>query len=149
MLLNPTFAVLADVHGNSWALDAVLSDLRRRGIQQIFNLGDSLYGPLDPAGVAERLVELNFPGVRGNQDRALLQPPAAPQAGSTLGFVCSSLGAVHRAWLSAMPPTRRFGDELFLCHGSPDCDEEYLLEEVRAEGVFLRSETALATKTAL
>ncbi|MEO8613438.1 MAG: metallophosphoesterase, partial [Chloroflexota bacterium] len=26
------FAVITDIHGNTWALDAVLADIRRRGI---------------------------------------------------------------------------------------------------------------------
>jgi hypothetical protein len=45
-----SLAVLADIHGNRWALEAVLADIRGRGIRAMVNLGDSLYGPLDPAG---------------------------------------------------------------------------------------------------
>jgi predicted phosphodiesterase len=43
------FAVIADVHGNRWALEAVLDDIARRGIRDIVNAGDHLSGPLDPA----------------------------------------------------------------------------------------------------
>jgi hypothetical protein len=43
-------AVLADVHGNVWALEAVLADIRCRGADEIVDFGDILYGPLDPAG---------------------------------------------------------------------------------------------------
>jgi predicted phosphodiesterase len=42
---NAPVAVLSDIHGNRWALEAVLDDIRRRGIRDMFNLGDSLYGP--------------------------------------------------------------------------------------------------------
>jgi 3',5'-cyclic AMP phosphodiesterase CpdA len=45
-----TIALISDIHGNSWALDAVLEDINQRGIDQIVNLGDCVYGPLDPAG---------------------------------------------------------------------------------------------------
>ena len=48
-----TFALLADIHANVWALEAVLADIDRRGIARLFDLGDSLYGPLDPAATAE------------------------------------------------------------------------------------------------
>ena len=41
-----TFAVLSDIHGNRWVLEAVLDDIRRRGIRDLVNLGDCLYGPL-------------------------------------------------------------------------------------------------------
>ena len=68
-------AVLADIHGNRWALEAVLEDIRRRGIREMVNLGDCLYGPLDPAGTARLLLELDMPAVRGNEDRILLDEP--------------------------------------------------------------------------
>lgn len=35
-------AVIADIHGNSFALKAVLDDIDLRGITTILNLGDSL-----------------------------------------------------------------------------------------------------------
>ena len=37
-------AVISDIHGNVSALEAVLSDIDRRGIDRIVNLGDSLSG---------------------------------------------------------------------------------------------------------
>ena len=46
------FAVISDIHGNLAALDATLAAIDRAGITQIANLGDSLSGPLDPAGTA-------------------------------------------------------------------------------------------------
>ena len=145
-----SLAILADIHGNSWALDAVLADTRRRSVQQVLNLGDCLYGPLDPFGVAERLVGLRIPTVRGNQDRALLEASASsPPPGSTLEFVCASISAAHRLWLASLPATLLLEEELFLCHGSTRSDEEHLLEEVRPEGVFLRSPAHLATQLAV
>jgi len=53
-------AVVADIHGNRWALEAVLQDINRRSIQQIVNLGDHLTGPLDPAGTANCQKDHNF-----------------------------------------------------------------------------------------
>ncbi len=41
-----SIAVISDIHGNRWALEAVLEDINRRGIKRIANLGDCLYGPL-------------------------------------------------------------------------------------------------------
>ncbi|MEL6296837.1 MAG: metallophosphoesterase family protein, partial [Pseudomonadota bacterium] len=59
-------AVISDVHGNSAALDAVLADIARRGITDVVNLGDTVAGPLDPAGTADRLMAVNMPTVAGN-----------------------------------------------------------------------------------
>jgi predicted phosphodiesterase len=39
-------AVLADIHGNLPALDAVLDDLERRRVDGVVNLGDCASGPL-------------------------------------------------------------------------------------------------------
>ncbi|GBQ92992.1 hypothetical protein AA0522_0150 [Gluconacetobacter liquefaciens NRIC 0522] len=42
-------AVIADVHGNSLALDAVLHDIAQENPDLIVNLGDLVSGPFDPA----------------------------------------------------------------------------------------------------
>src|ERR1022692_43642 len=88
-------AVLADVHGNSWALDAVLSDARAAGVETFINLGDCVYGPLDPRGTMERLLELNAVTVRGNQDRGLLTGERTP----TGDFVRAQLTPAQLVWL--------------------------------------------------
>ena len=72
---KPRVAVLSDIHGNRWALEAVLDDIRRRGIRDMVNLGDCLYGPLDPAGTARMLMGLDMPTVSGNEDRIILDEP--------------------------------------------------------------------------
>ena len=64
--LNSKCAVIADIHGNRWALEAVLRDIDLRGIQQIINLGDHLTGSLDPVGTAEILLERDMIHVCGN-----------------------------------------------------------------------------------
>ncbi len=38
-------AVLSDIHSNDYALEAVLTDVRKRGVDITVNLGDILYGP--------------------------------------------------------------------------------------------------------
>lgn len=139
--------VIADVHGNRWALEAVLADLRRRGVERVVNLGDCFYGPLDPAGTAALLRELDPASVLGNQDRILLDPASWSPTSKTFGFVMTELGADDLAWLSSARPTRIVAEELFLCHGSPRSDEAYLLEEVSdAGGVALRDPAAVAAE---
>ncbi|SEK44479.1 phosphoesterase, MJ0936 family [Xaviernesmea oryzae] len=121
-------AVLADIHGNLMALDAVLADIDGQGISEIVNLGDHLSGPLDPAGTAERLMQRPMSAIAGNHDQYLLT--LAPDAmGLSDRFAHASLTPAHRAWLGSLPATRQSG-ALFLCHGTPLSDETYLLEEV-------------------
>ncbi len=110
------FALIADIHGNIHALNAVLSDIDCRGIKTIFDLGDSLGGPLDPEATVQRLIERKIPSIMGNDDRPMN----------------------HFPWIAKLPPTREPTPDILLFHGTPDSDLIYLLEEVRPEGVRLR-----------
>ena len=139
-------AVLSDIHGNTWALRAVLSDIKQRGIQEIVNLGDSLYGPLDPAGTFRILIDLELPTVRGNEDRILLHNPEETSESTTLGYVRHSLTPEALEWLKAQPLSIIVREMFFLCHGSPDSDSEYLLTQVKESGVFLRDGDDLNVK---
>ncbi|GIK65743.1 MAG: hypothetical protein BroJett018_35370 [Chloroflexota bacterium] len=69
-------AILADIHGNSIALDAVLADIQRHGgVDGYWILGDLASIGVDPAGVLERLATLpNAIFVRGNADRYVFSP---------------------------------------------------------------------------
>ena len=85
-------ALLADIHGNAIALEAVLADIEREGGADAFwVLGDLVAIGPDPVGVLERLSTLtNLRLIRGNTDRyvALGDRPgpsvAAVQADATL-----------------------------------------------------------------
>src|SRR5579864_2984709 len=65
-------AVISDIHGECFALDQVLQDIRRQGIEQIVCLGDALQGGSQPAETLARLCELNCPVVMGNADAWLI-----------------------------------------------------------------------------
>src|SRR5262245_36228556 len=66
-------AALYDVHGNLPALDAVLADVRKAGVDRIVVGGDVLPGPM-PRETMERLLALNLPTqfIYGNGDLAIL-----------------------------------------------------------------------------
>jgi len=138
-----TIAVLSDIHGNRWAFEAVLEDLERRGIKTVLHLGDVFFGPLDPGGTAALLRQVggtDWPTVRGNQDRALGESAAG---NATLAFTLGELEEEDRRWAVELPGTAVEGD-LFLCHGTPEEDDQYLVEQVNPGGVGLRPEAALA-----
>ncbi|MEM8995329.1 MAG: metallophosphoesterase family protein [Acidobacteriota bacterium] len=133
------YGVMADVHGNIWALDAVLADASNRGVDRWLNAGDCVYGPLDPASTARRLRGLDAVTVRGNQDRELLAP--AEDADATRRFVDDALDTADRTWLYTLP-TSAWSGAVFMCHGTPRSDVEPLLEHIGPHGVSLRdSET--------
>lgn len=127
-------AVLSDIHGNRLALEAVLEDIKKQGVKRIVDLGDSLYGPLDPIGTAQLLIENNIPSVKGNEDRLLFE---THEDNPTLEFVLGNLRSEHLSWIENLPRTYEF-NEFYLCHGSPEKDTKYLIEEVKEEGVFVK-----------
>ncbi|WP_134687156.1 metallophosphoesterase family protein [Brevibacillus migulae] len=135
-------AFISDVHGNSFALKAVLADMQTRSITQLVNLGDALYGPIDPKVTAEMLQATGAIHIRGNQDRVLLEADEHPS--DTMQFVKGQLDTADIDWLKSMPSTHVLLDEIFLCHGTPSSDETYLTETILPQGVFLRSADAIA-----
>lgn len=120
-------AVLADIHGNAGALKAVLDDAARHGATRFANLGDTFYGPLDPAATWRLLRDTPMPAVLGNQDRALLDP-SSTVAGLT--ELRAALGFGPLGWMASLPPVLTLEGGIFLCHGTPASDTAYLLEDV-------------------
>lgn len=142
MTHKPRIAILSDVHGNVWAFEAVLADVRRRGADELIDLGDILYGPLDPAGTAELHRGAGITAIRGNQDRVLGEP-LGQNPNPTMAYVHESLPPHHLAWVAGLP-TRLDREDLRFCHGTPGHDDVYLLEAVRETGVALRPEAEIA-----
>ncbi len=127
------FAILADIHGNALALQAVLSDMDARAIPLAVNLGDHFSGPLDAAETARLLRARAFPSIRGNHDRHLLeQRPEAMGPSDRVAF--EQLTRADLDWLATLPPTATLFGDVFLCHGTPRRDDRYWLDRVGADG---------------
>jgi predicted phosphodiesterase len=127
-------AVLSDIHGNLAALETVLLDVRLRAVDAVVNLGDSLSGPLLPRETAELLMAQSWPQLAGNHERQILAVPDG-EAGESDTYAYSTLGAPHFAWLRTLRPAAAFDSEIFLCHGTPKSDLQYLLESVDPGGL--------------
>jgi predicted phosphodiesterase len=119
-------AVIADIHGNCLALDAVLADIARRGVQDIVNLGDVASGPMRPRETVARIIAAGIPTVRGNHDRWV----AEGTTGGSDAFARDRLDAAQRAWLGELPMTLEPAPGVLAFHARPDNDNAYLLEEV-------------------
>ncbi|MGI9475194.1 MAG: metallophosphoesterase family protein [Hyphomicrobiaceae bacterium] len=128
-------AAIADIHGNCAALEAVLADIDRLGIDDIVNLGDHVSGPLEARKTAELLVARDFPSIQGDQDRRLLELYVrGPQASKRKDFC--SLENEHFEWMARQPQTLTFQGEIFMCHGSPRGDTTFWLHNVDDRGVM-------------
>jgi predicted phosphodiesterase len=118
-------AVLADLHSNFPALQAVLKDI---GDREIYCVGDLVgYNPF-PDEVVETVRERGIKCVMGNHDLAVV-------TGNTLGFnpyAALAIGWTRRrmkkgniAYLASLPFTLR--NSFYMVHGSPRrCLEEYV-----------------------
>jgi putative phosphoesterase len=139
-------AVVSDIHGNLPALEAVVRDFRARGVDAVVNLGDSVSGPLLPLETAQFLMAQGWPTIAGNHERQILtQGP--DRWGPSDAYASAQLTAAERAWMAAQPATARFGAEVFLCHGTPDSDQDSLLETLEPSG--LRAATAAEVEARL
>lgn len=143
--MSTRFAVLADIHANIWALEAVLAHAELREADAIVNLGDSLYGPLKPHATYERLMQEDvLVTIQGNQDRMICEASERDLAViPTLAYVIRDLGGEPIHWLSELPRTAVVENEIFLCHGTPGSDTVYLLEDVMDGLPEVRSEGAI------
>ena len=143
-IFDKTFAVISDVHGNRWALEAVLQDIDRRGIRRFVNLGDCVYGPLDPSGTADLLISLRQRTARGNEDRIIIDRNVSDEKSSTLAFTRLELKDRHLNWLAALPLSATIEPDIFFFHGTPERDDHYLLREVTDRGLRDRSTEEVA-----
>lgn len=127
-------AVVTDIHGNLAALEAVHRDIRRRGIDLIVNLGDSLSGPLLPRETAEFIMSEGWLSLAGNHERQILALVPG-QTGGSDGYARSQLDDGHLRWLRSLPATARGEPDALFCHATPFNDIEYFLETVTPTGL--------------
>ena len=124
-------AVLADIHGNRVALDAVLDDLD--GADEIVCLGDVSEGGPQPREALERVRELGCPVVMGNCDAWFLdfRTDGVPEERVDRGrWALEQLGAEGLDLIRSFRDTLELdlGDGTLLCfHGTPRSNEEILL----------------------
>ena len=143
-------AIVSDIHGNLTALDAVIADLERRGIERVVHGGDLALGGCRGGEVIDRIRELTWPGVLGNTDELLWRPEQheaqldrAPRLAGVLRSLfeeyapatVAEIGPERLAWLRALRAEQRSGEALVL-HASPsdlwrapmpDADDQELL----------------------
>lgn len=125
-------AFLSDIHGNLPALEAVLADLKRLTITDIFVAGDLLLGGDQPLQVWQRLQTIGARSVRGTSDIALAtlnptglrpQTPEEEQMAERFAATRRAVGDVILRRLGELPDRIRVpmidGRELLLVHGSP------------------------------
>lgn len=136
-------AAISDIHGNLGALDAVLADIERRGIDVIVNLGDILSGGLQPRETADRLMALDLPTIKGNHERQVLTGDPT-RMGPSDRMTHALLRPDQRRWIESLPETLWLFDDVLLVHGTPGSDLTYFLEVVTESGCRLATKHEVA-----
>lgn len=132
-------ALLSDIHSNVYALDAVIKDVKKQGVDLMVNLGDILYGPIAPKATFELLMAHEFVTICGNQDRQIFQATQQEiNTNPTMQFILEDLDTQALDWMQSLPFDKQLTDEVYLCHGTPTNDLIYLLEDVQQGYAMLR-----------
>jgi len=130
-------AIISDIHGNREALESVLADIDRQGIEEIHCLGDIVgYGP-DPVACVDIVRERCKIVICGNHDQAIFKgawgfrPVASDAIDWTRGVLRPRFfkPGARRRWeyLGSLPLIERW-EGFLLVHGSPrQPTEEYVM----------------------
>lgn len=139
--------LISDLHGNLSALEAVLGELEREGVDRIVCLGDVAVGPL-PSETLNRVRDLGCPVVMGNWDAAFVAglPPATDELSQMLneinGWWSEQLTDEDREFTRSFVPTLELeldGLPVLCFHGSPRSFDEMLVATTpdgELEGMF-------------
>jgi diadenosine tetraphosphatase ApaH/serine/threonine PP2A family protein phosphatase len=96
-------------------------------VDATLNLGDLVSGPMEPNWVADILMDLDIPTIRGNHERFLIENPPE-KLGRVDQFAQLRMESRHRGWIDSLPANMALLDDVFLCHGTPTSDEEPWLD---------------------
>jgi len=94
-------AIISDIHGNLPALEAVLDDIRDRGIERLYCLGDLVGKGANSAAVVDLCREVCTATVRGNWDETMAD--AARGASAQWQWNREQLGHTRLAYLRDLP----------------------------------------------
>ncbi len=145
-------ALLGGVYSNYLALDVAIRDIRRRGVEQIYCLGDlGAFGP-HPDRVFPLLHKARVACVQGNYDDSIGNQLDDCQCGYTdprdnhfaqlsYDYTLENTCSENREYLKGLPPKLECelgGLRVLLCHGSPYRTNEFLWESTTSDAYLQR-----------
>ncbi len=122
-------AIIADIHGNKSALEAVLKDIYNKQIETIYCLGD-ISAPFGGDEIWRILKDKQIPVIMGNGDQRLLT-----SINNSIQFLptrnsIKRLGREILNGIKNLPYTIVLEDKkLILCHGTPENNNDFLIYE--------------------
>jgi hypothetical protein len=130
-------AALYDIHGNLPALEAVLEDIRRTGVDEILVGGDVFPGPMATEALA-LLEGLTVPThfIKGNGDRVVVAAKAGTDISEVPAAYRDVIGGVRRAWMRTRRVRWQPGSRAF---ASGSQESETFSSAMRRRATTLRS----------
>ncbi|MDO4535982.1 MAG: metallophosphoesterase family protein [Clostridium perfringens] len=130
-------AVISDIHGNIYALDEVLKDIKKQNVNFTICLGDLVGYGCNPNEVIERIKEEKIPCIKGNYDASVVDKDYTfireNEINSfSLPWAIKTVTDENINFLKELPKTivLEFNNKkIQFVHGSPRKINEYLTED--------------------
>jgi putative phosphoesterase len=138
--------LLGDIHGNYYALKAVLNSIKKKNIDTLLIVGDFVGYYFWPVEVFELLKDWNMVAICGNHDRMLKDAAneenyrlkVRKKYGSGLDIALDQLDEKRIEWLNNLPDSVEYEVDygsILLCHGSPWDGDEYVYPDSESESL--------------
>lgn len=137
-------AVLADIHGNHYALQEVLKSAEKQNVEHLLILGDITGYYYYPDGILDILSNWKYDMIQGNHEGfigSILKKEIELESinakyGKGLQIAFEKLSADTLAYLAALPHqlSLKFDDvNINICHGSPWDRDQYIYPDASGE----------------
>ena len=139
LLRDKRVAVISDVHGNLDALQAVVADAKKSGLQIFLNAGDAVGFCIYPSQVVQTLRSAMFLNVLGNVDLEVLEELQSPGRMSTDAdkkLALKQLTPADVTYLRSLPRELRLevdGTQILVTHGTPNSIDEHIYPDSSEE----------------
>lgn len=142
------YALMADIHANLEALEAVLKDSRDQRCTHYAFLGDYVGYCADPKACLEIVRSMNAPCVKGNHDEyCVTDGPLEgfnPNAAKLVHWIRKQLSEEDRHWLQSLPYVRTV-ENFTIVHATLETPErwEYVFDKLAAARSLTHQHTLL------
>jgi len=137
--------LIADIHANAHALEAVLKSAREKNVEKLLCCGDYVGYYYEPERIMALLDEWDWSGVSGNHEVMLMnwlnrknRNKIKAKYGSGISIAANNLQPVIINKLCEMPNVAKLNIDnykVLLCHGSPWDLEFYLYPDAKQQTV--------------
>ena len=140
-------AVLSDIHGNLFALNSVLEDIKKNDVDEIFCLGDLAMAGPEPNETIDFVKKQNWTIIQGNTDKMIADyseavynavKEGAPIMANALENDVKSISTDNKEFLKQLTEKlalEREGVKILLVHGSPRRNNENIFPDLTKEQI--------------